>query len=119
MNLKAHNSMGSNDIHPKILKKLVNVIKEVSQLFISSIGNGEVSVDWKLKNAIPVFKNRRKDPSNYRAVSCTLELSNIMEKIVIEFTEKLLKDNAVSSQSHQSFKKGNHTFCLFTTRLAT
>lgn len=53
----------------------------------------KVPVDWKLAN-VPVFKKgKKKDLSNYRFVSLTSVLGNIM-KIILGVSEKHLEDNA-------------------------
>lgn len=54
----------------------------------------KVPVDWKLAS-VPVFKkDKKKDPSNYRFVSLTSVIGDIM-KITLGVSEKHLEDNAL------------------------
>ncbi|KAK4819559.1 hypothetical protein QYF61_007070 [Mycteria americana] len=73
LQLNANKSMGPNGIHPRVLKELADVIvRPLSFIYQLSWESGEVPVDWKLANAIPVFKKGKKeDPANYKPVSLT------------------------------------------------
>ncbi|KAJ7422682.1 hypothetical protein WISP_36872 [Willisornis vidua] len=66
-------SMGLDGIHPRILKKLADVItKSLSMIFEWCWDSREVRSDWKLANLILIFKKCKKgDPRNYRLVNIT------------------------------------------------
>lgn len=69
-------------------------------IFYPSWESGEIWVDWKLANVVPVFKKGKKhDPDNYRPVSLTSVPGKLIEKIMLEVTEKDLKGNAVIGYS--------------------
>lgn len=56
---------------------------------------------------IPIFKMGKKgDPGNYRLVSLISVPGKTMEKIVLGFTEKHLKDLAVIGHSQHKFMRG-------------
>jgi len=71
----------------------------LSIIFQWSWESGEVPVNWKLTNVVPVFKKGKKeDPDNYR-VSLNSVHGNIMEKFILGVTEEQLRDSAVIGHS--------------------
>ncbi|GAB0184565.1 mitochondrial enolase superfamily member 1 [Grus japonensis] len=108
LHLDAYKSMGPDGIHPRVLRELADVIARPLQIiFQQSWESGEVPVDWKLANVVPVFKKGKKDdPGNYRPVSLTSVPGKIMEKIMLGVIEKHLKDNAVIGHSQHRFVRG-------------
>ncbi|KAK4823010.1 hypothetical protein QYF61_024812 [Mycteria americana] len=71
--LDTHKSMGPDEIHPRVLKELADVLtKLLSIISQQSWLTGEVPVDWRLANVRPICKKGRKeDPGNYRPISLT------------------------------------------------
>ena len=55
MKLSVSKSMGPDDIHPRVLKEMSDVVAEKSWL------SGEVPGDWKEGNITPIFKKGRKE----------------------------------------------------------
>lgn len=56
--------MEPDGIHPSILKELVYGMEE--PILIIQQKSGKVPADWKLANAVPVYKKEmREDPGNY------------------------------------------------------
>ena len=82
--------MGPDGIHPRVLKELADVIaRPLSMIFQCSWESGEVLVDWKLTNVVPIFKKgNRENPGEYRPVSLTSVPGKIMEKLFLGVTEK-------------------------------
>ncbi|KAK4811903.1 hypothetical protein QYF61_017427, partial [Mycteria americana] len=108
LQLNAHKTMGPDEIQPRLLKELADVIvRPLTVIYQQSWEPGEVLVNWKLANIIPIFKKGKKDdPGNYRPVSLTSVPGEIMEKIILGVIEKHLKDNTVIEQSQHLFMKG-------------
>uniref|UniRef100_A0A803TV46 Reverse transcriptase domain-containing protein n=1 Tax=Anolis carolinensis TaxID=28377 RepID=A0A803TV46_ANOCA len=100
-------SPGPDQLHPRVLKELAEVISEpLAIIFESSWRTGEVPADWRRANVVPIFKKGKKnDPNNYRPVSLTSIPGKILEKIIKEVVCKHLETNAVIANSQHGFTK--------------
>ncbi|CAM4661454.1 unnamed protein product [Lepidochelys olivacea] len=106
--LDDHKSMGSDVLHQRVLKELVDVIAEpLATIFENSWPSGEVPDDWKKANVVPIFKKGKKeDPGNYRPVSLTSVPGKIMEQVLKESILKHLEGRKVFRNSQHGFTKG-------------
>ncbi|GAB0175853.1 mitochondrial enolase superfamily member 1 [Grus japonensis] len=101
-------SMGLDGIHPRVLRKLAEVLtKAFSIIYQPSWLTGEVPVDSRLANVTSVHKKGRKeDLGNYRPVSLTLVLGKVMEQIILSAITWHMQDNQVIQPSQHGFMKG-------------
>ncbi|KAK4825912.1 hypothetical protein QYF61_003407 [Mycteria americana] len=102
--LDTHKSMGPDEIHPRVLRELVEVLtKPLSIIYQQSWLTGEVPADWRL--AI-YKKGRKEDPENYSPVSLTSVLEKLMEQIILSAITQHAQDNQGIKPSQHGFMKG-------------
>ncbi|GAB0190586.1 mitochondrial enolase superfamily member 1 [Grus japonensis] len=92
--LDTHKSMDPDEMHPRVLRELADVIaRPFSLIFERSWRTGEVPEDWRKANVTPVFKKGKKeDPGNYRPVSLTSIPGTVMEQLILRAINKHVEE---------------------------
>ncbi|KAK4826877.1 hypothetical protein QYF61_011996 [Mycteria americana] len=87
--LDTHKSMGPDEIHPRVLKELAEVLtKRLSIIYQQSWLTGEVPADWRLANVMPIYKKGRKeDPGNYRPVTHLVDEGKAVDVVYLDFSK--------------------------------
>ena len=86
--------MGSNGIHSRVLKDLVDVlVKPISIICQQSWLTREFPADWKLANVKTVYKKGQEDPINYRPLSLSSVPGKVIEQIILSTTTQHTWDN--------------------------
>ncbi|VDI22679.1 Hypothetical predicted protein [Mytilus galloprovincialis] len=83
-NLNTSKSPGPDQVHPKVLFELADIIDTpLTMIFNSSFKTGTVPKDWKIGQITALFKKGdKKLASNYRPVSLTSIICKLMEKLI-------------------------------------
>jgi len=107
-NLNTHKSMGPNEMHPRVLRELADVIAEpLSIISERSWRTGEVPEDRRKASVTPIFKKGKKeDPGNYRPVSLTSTSGKVMKQLILEVIIKQVEEKKVIRSSQHGFTKG-------------
>ncbi|KFV78519.1 RNA-directed DNA polymerase from mobile element jockey, partial [Struthio camelus australis] len=95
--LDIHKSMGPYGMHPRVLRKLADIIaRPLSIIFERSWRSGEVPEDWKKASVTPAFqKGKKEEPGKYRPVSLTSIPGKVMEQLLLEVLTKHVEDKQV------------------------
>ena len=100
---KPFKSPGLDGIHPYTLKECsISICRPLCMLYNQSLQSGQLPLDWKCANIIPVFKRGVKsEASNYRPISLTSQIIKILESIICDSIHKLIADhNLIHPHQH-------------------
>ena len=97
---------GPDNISPKILKELADVIAPIlAIIFQVSYNSGQVPSLWKTANVVPVFKcGDKTNPANYRPISLTCICCKLMEKIVLRNILDHNNDHNILNRMQHGFR---------------
>ena len=110
-NINVNKSLGPDDIHPRILHELADMLSApITVLFNRSVQGEELPHDWKLQYVSPIYKKgQRSLAENYRPISLTCILCKILESMVRSEVLKHLLANNVLSRRQYGFINGRST----------
>ena len=105
--LKVNKSCGPDNIHPYVLQKNAAATSVPLELiFNKSLAEGKVPSDWKCANVTPIHKKGdRTNPDNYRPVSLTSQVCNVMETILRRHIIEHLNANNILSDRQHGFRE--------------
>ena len=102
-NLNVYKAVGPDEIHPRVLKELSDVIAApLTILFNKSLNEGSLPLDWRIAIVTAIFKKGdRKKASNYRPISLTSQVVKILETIVrSKMIDFIIENNYLSKSQH-------------------
>ena len=83
MRLDEYKSLGPDDVHPRALKELAEVVTEPLSFIFEKAG--EVLDDWRKSHVTPIYKKGSKeDLGKYRPMSLTSVSGKIVEQILLD-----------------------------------
>ena len=76
----------------------------VRMLYNQSLQSGQLPLNWKCANIIPVFKKGVKSKaSNYQPISLTSQIIKILESIICDSIHKLIADHNIIHPHQHGF----------------
>ena len=111
MTLKTSKSLGTDQLHHRILKEISHAItKPLQQIFTLSMDKNKLACIWKKANVSPIFKNGKKQSaSNYRPVNLTCILCKLQESLIRDDIVAHMEANGLISKRQFCFMSGRPT----------
>ena len=108
--LDPNSAMGSDGIHPRLLKALsLEMSWPLSIIFKSSVVSGVLPLHWLTSLVVPIYKSGgRYNALNYRPISLTSVPCKVLERLIAKSITSFLDSNFLLS-SHQFGFRSNHS----------
>ena len=105
--INVNKAMGPDEIHPRVLKELVEQIYfPLYCIMRQSIDEGVLPDIWKVAHVTPIFKKGNEMlTENYRPVSLTSQVCKLCEKIIRQRIVDFLECNNVLCDQQHGFRK--------------
>ena len=109
--LNINKSCCPDELHPRMLKELINIIsRPVALLLNESISQGVVPVEWKKAFVSPIYKKGlRNRAENYRPISLTSIVCKLLETYIKRLVMKHLLNHKLLSPKQHGFISGRST----------
>ena len=110
--LQASKSLGPDEIHPKMLKELVNYVAEPLAIIMNkTLEEGVLPEDWKVAHVTPIYKNKgaKNLAVNYRPVSLTSIVCKMMESMLRQHIMNHLNMEKLLSHKQYGFINNRST----------
>ena len=111
-NLNCNKPGGPDEIMPKLIKTVsTNLVKPLTLLFNRSLQLGQVPSQWKMANVSAIFKGKgsEQEPSNYRPISITSCIGNMLEKMIFKYLYNYLQENQILTKFQSGFRPKDST----------
>ena len=107
-NLEVNKAMGPDGVSGRLIKECQEQLLEpILDLVRTSINMGQVPVEWKRANVVPIYKSGcRMEPLNYRPVSLTSIVCKICEEVIKTKWCEFLEGEEILSEKQFGFRKG-------------
>ena len=106
-NLQPGKAPGPDNITPRVLKELSDVIAPIlTIIYQSSIDSSKVPSDWKDANVTPIFKKGEQyEPANYRPISLTSVCCKVLEHILTSTIMDHLEHHHILCPEQHGFRR--------------
>ena len=100
--------MGSDNIHPKVIKECSNALAEpLIILFNKSLSEGKLPSQWEEANVTAIYKaGNRKKAENYRQISIKPVCCRLFERILRNKIVEYLETNKILPPFEHVLRKG-------------
>ena len=106
--LDVNKAMGPDGVSGRVIKECQEqLLDPILDLIRTSINTGQVPVEWKRADVIPIYKGGcRMETLNYRPVSLTSIVCKICEEVIKSKWCEFLEDEQILSEKQFGFRKG-------------
>ena len=110
-NMSKKKSKGNDGISQECLLLGLDVLAApLTKIINNSITSGVFPDQWKEAIVVPILKKGdKKDPKNYRPVSCLVAASKVLEKAVCEQLTRFIEVHKLLPNSQHGFRAGRST----------
>ena len=107
--LEVRKAMGPDEVSAWVLKECADqLVKPVKNIIQESLYRGQVPVEWKRANIVPIHKGgSTDDPLSYRPLSLTCIICKICEKLIQKKWINLLEGRMIITTRQFGFKSGS------------
>jgi hypothetical protein len=107
-NLKLNTSAGPDNIHPRVLFELRDVITPyLKRMFEQSLVESKIPIDWQCSSITVIHKKGKKTSvENYRPISLTSVVCKVLESVIRDHLMYYFKSNNLFSNCQYGFITG-------------
>ena len=107
-NLNQNKATGPDELPARVLKETaVEIAPIITHIFQQSNNTSRLTDDWLQALVTPIHnKNLKSDPTNYRPISLTCILSNVIEHIILSNMWKHLHKHNIILHFQHGFQSG-------------